>query len=127
MESGAKIVIALGHLGDEAASQPWTSEETISKVSDLDVFIDGHSHSTVVGKEIMDKENNPVLLTQTGEYFDKIGMLLIDGETGKISSDLISYSEIISTTELKLPIPLCLVNILKCSLITALSMVLSVS
>ena len=95
--AGAEIVIALGHLGDDPASQPWTSEEAITNVSGLDAFIDGHSHSTVVGKDVADKDGNSVLLTQTGEYFDAIGMMLIDGETGEISTDLISYSEITAT------------------------------
>ncbi len=86
---GADMVIALGHLGDDPASQPWTSEETIANVTGLTAFIDGHSHSTVVGKDV-----NGTLLTQTGEYFDAIGMMLIDGETGAISTDLIGYTEI---------------------------------
>jgi len=90
----ADYVIALGHLGDDPASQPWTSEETIAKVSGLDAFIDGHSHSTVVGKEVSDKDGNAVLLTQTGEYFNAVGMMLIDGETGEISTDLIGYNEL---------------------------------
>lgn len=92
--AGADIVIALGHLGDDPASQPWTSEEVIANVSGLDAFIDGHSHSTVEGKEVADKDGNSVLLTQTGEYFDAIGMMRIDGETGEITTDLIGYSEI---------------------------------
>ena len=95
--AGAEIVIALGHLGDDPASQPWTSEETIANVSGLNAFIDGHSHSTIVGKDVADKDGNAVLLTQTGEYFDAIGMMLIDGETGEISTDLISYAEITAT------------------------------
>ena len=70
---GATKVIALGHLGDDPASQPWTSEETIANVSGLTAFIDGHSHSTVEGKAVSDKDGNDVLLTQTGEYFDRIG------------------------------------------------------
>ena len=85
----ADYVIALGHLGDDPASQPWTSEEVIANVSGLDAFIDGHSHSTVVSKDV-----NGTLLTQTGEYFGNIGMMLIDGESGEISTDLISYAEI---------------------------------
>ena len=86
---GAEIVIGLGHLGDDPASSPWTSEELIANVSGLNAFIDGHSHSTVVAKEI-----NGTLLTQTGEYFDGIGMMHIDGETGEITTDLIGYTEI---------------------------------
>lgn len=90
----ADVVIALGHLGDDPACQPWTSEEVIADVSGLNAFIDGHSHSTVVGKELSDKDGKTVVLTQTGEYFDSIGMMLIDGETGAITTDLIGYNEL---------------------------------
>ena len=86
--AGADYVIALGHLGDDPASQPWTSEELIANTTGLDAFIDGHSHSTVVGKEVADKEGNPVLLTQTGEYFDAIGKMTISAEG--ITTELIS-------------------------------------
>ena len=92
---GATKVIALGHLGDDPASQPWTSEETIANVSGLTAFIDGHSHSTVEGKEVAGKDGANVLLTQTGEYFDRIGLMVISGETGAITTDFIEYSEII--------------------------------
>ena len=92
---GATKVIALGHLGDDPASQPWTSKETIANVSGLDAFIDGHSHSTVKGEEVADKDGNEVLLTQTGEYFDQIGMMVIDAETGAITTDFIGSEEIL--------------------------------
>ena len=88
--AGATKVIALGHLGDDKASQPWTSEEAIANVSGLDAFIDGHSHSTVEGKQVADKAGENVLLTQTGEYFGKIGMMVIDSETGAISTQLLT-------------------------------------
>ena len=88
------IVIALGHLGDDPASQPWTSEETIANVSGLDAFIDGHSHSTVEGKVVKDKAGADVLLTQTGEYFDNVGMMVIDGETGAITTKLIPAADV---------------------------------
>ncbi len=85
----ADIVIALGHLGDDPASMPWTSEEVIANTSGLDAFIDGHSHSTVAGKEVADKDGNAVILTQTGEYFGAIGKMTIDAE-GKISTELVT-------------------------------------
>ena len=94
VKNDVDYVIALGHLGDDPASQPWTSEETIANVSGLDAFIDGHSHSTVEYKEVSDKDGEAVVLTQTGEYFGAIGMMLIEGETGEIKTDLIGYSEI---------------------------------
>ena len=90
----ADVVIGLGHLGDDPASQPWTSEETIARVSGLDAFIDGHSHSSVIGKEVSGKDGQTVLLTQTGEYFDAIGMMVISGETGAIATDLIGFNKL---------------------------------
>ena len=92
---GATKVIALGHLGDDPASQPWTSKEAIANVSGLNAFIDGHSHSVVKGEEVADKDGNAVLLTQTGEYFDRIGMMVIDSETGAITTDFIETEEIL--------------------------------
>ncbi|MBQ3552793.1 MAG: 5'-nucleotidase C-terminal domain-containing protein [Clostridia bacterium] len=95
IDSGATKVIALGHLGDDDSSHPWTSEDTISNVSGLDAFIDGHSHSTVEGKSVTGKDGEDVLLTQTGSYFNCIGMMIIDDETGDITTDLIGYQEIL--------------------------------
>ena len=88
----ADYVIALGHLGDDKASQPWTSEETIANVSGLDAFIDGHSHSTVVGKEVAGKDGEGVVLTQTGEYFGAIGQMIISTD-GTITTELISAED----------------------------------
>ena len=96
----ADIVIALGHLGDDKASSPWTSEEVIANTTGLDAFIDGHSHSTVVGKPVADKEGNTVLLTQTGEYFDTIGKMTITSE-GVISTELLSETTAEPDAEVK--------------------------
>ena len=85
----ADIVIALGHLGDDKASQPWTSEEVIANTTGLDAFIDGHSHSTVPMKEVADKAGNPVILTQTGEYFGAIGKIVIKAD-GTIETGLVT-------------------------------------
>ena len=85
----ADLVIALGHLGDDPASQPWTSEEVIANTTGLDAFIDGHSHSTVSGKEVADKAGNTVLLTQTGEYLGAIGKMTISAD-GTIATELIT-------------------------------------
>lgn len=91
--AGATKVIALGHLGIEASSGPWKSETAIQNVTGLDAFIDGHSHSVVEGKNVPDKANKNVVLTQTGEYFNRIGMMVIDSETGDITTSFIEYDE----------------------------------
>ena len=96
-ENGATKVIALGHLGDDPASKPWTSEETIANTMGLTAFIDGHSHSTVKGAQVLDKIGTPITLVQTGEYFSRIGLMVISGETGEISTDFIEYSEVLET------------------------------
>ena len=87
----ADVVIALGHLGDDKASQPWTSEELIANTTGLDAFIDGHSHSTVPMKEVADKDGNAVILTQTGEYFGAIGKMVISPD-GSISTGLVDWA-----------------------------------
>ena len=60
----------------------------------FEAFIDGHSHSTVEGKEVTGKDGNAVLLTQTGEYFGGIGMMVLKAD-GTIATDLIGYEEIL--------------------------------
>ena len=99
VKEGATKVIALGHLGDDAVSRPWRSEDVIKNVTGLDAFIDGHSHSTVEGVKVADKGGEEVLLTQTGEYFDRIGLMVIDGETGAFTTDFIEYEEILETVK----------------------------
>ncbi len=88
---GATQILALGHLGTDSSSGAWTSEAVIGAVSGLDAFIDGHSHTVIEGKIVSDKDGGDVLLTQTGEYFDRIGMMVIDAESGSITTGFIEY------------------------------------
>ena len=90
--AGATRVIALGHLGVDPNSKPWTSEDVIANTEGLDAFIDGHSHSVVEGSKVADKAGNDVLLTQTGEYFGRIGMMVISAD-GSISTSFITTFE----------------------------------
>ncbi len=95
---GATTVIGLGHLGIDLSSSPWTSKETIENVSGLSAFIDGHSHSIVKGDKVSDKANNDVILTQTGQYFDRIGIMIIDDKTGAITTDFIEIADVTDVT-----------------------------
>ena len=95
--AGATMVIGLGHLGDDLASQPWTSAELIANVSGLSAFIDGHSHSLMEDITVKDKDGKEVVLTQTGQYFSKIGMMIIDAETGAITTKLLGADNEIVT------------------------------
>ncbi len=93
---GATDVIALGHLGIDPSSGNWTSTATIAGLEGLDAFIDGHSHHTLKGELVKDKNGESVVLTQTGEYFGRIGMMVIDAESGEITTDFIEVEEILA-------------------------------
>ena len=93
----ADCVIALGHLGDDPSSQPWTSEEVIANTTGLDAFIDGHSHSTVPMKEVADQDGNTVVLTQTGSYLDAVGQMTISAD-GTITTQLLTGEDLADVT-----------------------------
>ena len=88
IEAGADFVICVGHLGitETAVGEPWCSQDVIPQVSGLDLFIDGHSHTTLeqlIEKElhvIADKDENDVVLTSTGEYMNNIGIVTVNAE-----------------------------------------------
>lgn len=87
----ADYVIGIGHLGVglEAQKMGWDSETVIKNVVGLDAFIDGHSHTTMEGNVIKDKEGNEVILTQTGFYLSAVGKMTISSD-GTISTELIT-------------------------------------
>ena len=88
-KEGAKYVIAMAHLGIEADCQPWTSSDVIVNTSGIDVVLDGHSHSTIAGDIVKNKEGKDVILTSTGTKLAKIGCLTITAD-GKLSTALIN-------------------------------------
>lgn len=92
----ADIVIALGHLGDDATSAPWRSEDVIANTTGLDAFIDGHAHSTVPMKEVADKGGNTVILTQTGEYLSAVGKMTISDDG--ITTQLLTAEDLAAVT-----------------------------
>ncbi|MBR5318279.1 MAG: 5'-nucleotidase C-terminal domain-containing protein [Peptococcaceae bacterium] len=100
---GADYVIALGHLGVDLSSEPWTSRNVIANTTGLDAFIDGHSHTTVEMELVADREKNGVVLTQTGSYLNAVGKLTISAD-GTVSTELL-YAEdlaaLIPDTEVK--------------------------
>ena len=88
-KEGAKYVIAMAHLGIEADCQPWTSSDVIVNTSGIDVVLDGHSHSTIAGDIVKNKEGKDVILTSTGTKLANIGCLTISAD-GKLSTALIN-------------------------------------
>ncbi len=72
-DKGCKLVVVLGHLGIDEQSAPNRSTDILEKVTGIDLFIDGHSHSV---------ENQMVgntLLVSTGCYGHNLGKIVYDG------------------------------------------------
>lgn len=92
-DAGADYIIALGHLGVDPSSSPWTSRDVIANTEGLDAFIDGHSHTTIPSEKVADKTGGTVVLTQTGSYLDAVGKLTISPD-GTITSRLLTGADL---------------------------------
>jgi 2',3'-cyclic-nucleotide 2'-phosphodiesterase (5'-nucleotidase family) len=92
---GAQVVVALCHLG--VVTDGTLSTELAQRVPEIDVIIDGHSH-TVLEEGLLE---NGVLIAQTGHYLNNLGQVVIILEDGLIKSknaSLIGYDEAQKTT-----------------------------
>ena len=81
-DEGCNYVICIGHLGidDETATTANRSIDLLGKVTGIDVFIDGHSHSTeeeIVEKTNADRKVGETILTSTGTKLENIGVVTI--------------------------------------------------
>ena len=93
----ADYVIALGHLGVDPSSRPWTSEELIANTTGLDAFIDGHSQTVMESQIVADKAGDSVVLTQTGEYLGALGQMTIAAD-GTITTQLLTAEDLAGVT-----------------------------
>ena len=89
IRSDVDYIVALGHLGVDISSSPYTSREIIACTKGLDTFIDGHSHTLIEHEYVRDAAGNNVLLTQTGAYFQAAGKMTIAGN-GALTTEIIS-------------------------------------
>ncbi len=87
---GADYVILLCHLGVDGQSSPWMVTEIIANLEGVDAVIDGHSHSTIANQTIKDKNDDDVVLTQTGTKLKYVGKMKIDVTTGEITTELVA-------------------------------------
>ncbi len=90
---GAEYVIAIAHLGIEGTTDGWKSTDIIPLLTGLDVMLDGHSHETIEGKIVKDKEGNDVILTSTGTKVANVGKLVIKND-GTITTELIAAADL---------------------------------
>ena len=98
---GCDYIICLGHLGIDAESTGNRSIDLLEKVTGIDVFIDGHSHSTL--EEIKEATNGTgkvgdTVLTSTGTKLANVGMVEISPD-GTISPSRPATCELSVTPE----------------------------
>lgn len=97
--AGCDYIIALGHLGIDAESTGNRSIDLLENVTGIDVFIDGHSHSTQ--SDIAEETNGTgmvgdTILTSTGTKLESVGVVDIAAD-GTIDASTISMEELNAT------------------------------
>lgn len=80
LEDQTDIIICLAHLGMDAASTD-TSVKVAKAVGDIDLIIDGHSHTVLEQGQVVGN----TLIVSTGEYDKNLGTVQITVADGKIT------------------------------------------
>lgn len=89
--AGCDLVVMLSHLGDDVSSSPYRSTDIVASVTDIDVVIDGHSHTVLNAGEEQNIVNG-TLVASTGEYTKNIGVVTFDG--ANVTAGLVSYADL---------------------------------
>lgn len=90
LRKDCKYVVCLAHMGGaQGSTDLFSSENLVKNTSGIDVVLDGHSHETIEGVKVKNKDNKEVLITQTGSHMNNIGKLTINSQ-GKITNQLVS-------------------------------------
>ena len=97
-KDGADYVIAMCHLGNEVACEPWTYVDVITHTTGIDVLIDGHSHDTDK-VTVLNKDGKTVLRQACGTKLANIGYVTISKD-GEISTGLFSWNNEFSAREI---------------------------
>ena len=95
---GAKYVIVMAHMGNEAECSPWMYSDVIANTTGIDVWLDGHSHDfdQVV---MQDKDGKDVVRSACGTKLGSIGVLTFGAE-GFVSAGLMSWDQSIAAPAL---------------------------
>lgn len=97
--AGCDYIIALGHLGIDAESAGNRSIDLLEKVDGIDVFIDGHSHSTLEDVKAAAGGTGKVgdtLVTSTGTKLESVGVVTIDAD-GTITTATTPVADLTAT------------------------------
>ncbi len=87
---GCDYIVCLGHLGIDDESKGNRSVDLMEAVEGIDVFIDGHSHSTLEEVQAV-AGDKPI--TSTGTKLANVGVVTIDPE-GEITLENVSTEEL---------------------------------
>ena len=85
----ADLVVCIGHLGIDNESVGNRSIDLLSAVTGIDLFIDGHSHSTIEDLKVVTNEDCTVgstKITSTGTAVANVGVVVIDEATKTVES-----------------------------------------
>jgi 2',3'-cyclic-nucleotide 2'-phosphodiesterase (5'-nucleotidase family) len=97
--SGADVIVAVGHCGVGDDLTPWQLTEIIANTTGIAAFIDAHSHSTIAGDTVENKNGEDVVLTSSGAGLMNIGKLT-NSSNGSVTTQHISdYTENDPTVE----------------------------
>lgn len=77
VHSKADYVILLTHCGIEENCAPFRSIDIAQKTYNVDVILDGHSHSEVLGEKFINAKGGEVQIWQTGTQLNNIGQLVL--------------------------------------------------
>lgn len=83
---GCVYIVALVHLGVDPESEPNRSTDVFSKVTGVNLVVDGHSHTQMEGGTA--KTAGGALVVSTGEYLNNVGVVVTDG--ADTTSELVS-------------------------------------
>ncbi|MDX9915183.1 MAG: bifunctional metallophosphatase/5'-nucleotidase [Sphaerochaeta sp.] len=95
-------IIVLGHIGlDPDGESGLTSDQIVSRIKGIDLFVDGHSHTTLKeGMKIGDS-----LIVSTGEYLKNLGVVQIHVKGNKVTATypmLIPAADVLAPEDSKL-------------------------
>lgn len=104
---GCDVILCLGHLGIDEASAPNRSIDVLENVEGIDLFIDGHSHSTR-GDILAATDNTGMVgdavLTSTGTKLENVGIIEItpEGDISAINLSTEALAEVLSDEDVAL-------------------------
>ena len=98
-DAHCEYIVCLGHLGIDAESTGNRSIDLLEKVEGIDVFIDGHSHSTLEDVKAAAGGTGKVgdtLVTSTGTKLESVGVVTIDAD-GTITTATTPVADLTAT------------------------------